>query len=265
MTKYCFVLISLCTAGFSAPDTLRQSMDTDQTEPAYKVFYENGFYHEAIELLRTKIAERPDTVNSDYFTYLAFCYTASGQQDSAIDAFCTILDNDSAFFLDTITTSPKILHVFTDAQTQWSARRSSPDRSSLPVALLEPLPSKAANPVEVSVDTALGPSLGPELKTTGWRYFAFACIPGGAGQFYNHHPIRGSVLLALQAIGLAVGYWSYQKRGDYYDAQYGWGDWNRNEYEKYSDFSKAGFGVFITAYAFSVADCIIHIRKTRRR
>lgn len=265
MIKYCFVLISLCTAGFSAPDTLRQSMGTDETEPAYKVFYENGFYHEAIELLRTKIAERPDTVNSDYFSYLAFCYTASGQQDSAINAFCTIFDCDSAFYLDTVTTSPKILHVFTDAQAQWHARKSSQDTSSTTVALLEPLPSRGTTPLEVSAYTAPVPSSEPELKTIGWRCFAFACIPGGAGQFYTHHPIRGSVLLALQAIGFAVGYWAYQKRGDYYDAQHGWGDWNRNEYEKYSDFSKAGFGIFISAYAVSAADFIIHIRKTRRR
>ena len=265
MIKYCFVFISLCTAGLSAPDTLRQSMDTDETEPAYKVFYENGFYLEAIELLRTKIAERPDTVNLDYLEYLAFCYAASGRQDSAIDVFNTILDCDSAFYLDTVTTSPKILRVLTDAKAQWRARKSSPDRSSSPVALLKPLPSKVTTPLKDSADTASVPSLGPEPKSIDWKGYIFACAPGGAGQFHSHHPVRGSVLLALQALGFAGGYWAYQKRGDYYDAQHGLGDWNRYEYEKYSGFSMAGFGVFISAYVVSVADGLIAIGKIRHQ
>jgi tetratricopeptide (TPR) repeat protein len=267
MIKYFFAAISLCTAGLSAPDTLRQSMDTDETEPAYKVFYENGFYPEAIELLRAKIEERPDTVNLDYLAYLAFCYAASGRQDSAIDVFNKILDCDSAFYLDTVTTSPKILRVLTDAQDQWRARKSSPDHSSSPAVLLEPLPSKGATPLGVSADTAPAPvpSLGPELKPIGWRGYVYACVPGGAGQFHSQHPIRGSVLLALQAIGFAGGYWAYQKRGDYYDAQHGWGDWNRYEYEKYSGFSMAGFGVFISAYVVSVADGLITIGKSRHQ
>jgi tetratricopeptide (TPR) repeat protein len=264
MMKRLLITVCLCAGVYSAPDTLRQAIDTGNAEPAYKVFYENGFYREAIELLRAKIAERPDTVNPDYCTYLAFCYIASGRQDSAIDIFITLLNSDSAFYLDTVTTSPKIIQVFTDSRTQWRDRKAMPDQPSSPTEATGEKPTDTAVPQSVTRDTVPASVLlqPAEPRPMDWGGYAIACAPGGAGQFYHHRPVHGGVFLALQVIGLAVGYWAFNKRDDFYDSQYGWGDWNRHEYERYSDFSKAGFCIFIGAYIVSTAECIIHIRAT---
>jgi hypothetical protein len=104
----------------------------------------------------------------------------------------------------------------------------------------------------------------PAPERNGWYRYPLYCLPGGSGQFYNHHPVRGTLYLALQVIGIAGGYWALHKRDNVWDARYGRGDFNRLEWDKYSREAKSGFGFTLTIYAIGVADCIIDNWKYNR-
>jgi hypothetical protein len=257
------LLIALCVTVYPAPDTLRQSMGDEQEEPAYKVFYENGFYTAAIELLQSRIRERPDTVNVEYLTYLAFCYTATGRQDSARRIFLKILDRDSTFYLDTIAISPKIVSVFDSARSIRGMRHAAEvvDAPSVSIPALTPADTV---PPGAAPDGA-APGLTAHLPSAHWIRFGIACVPGGVGQFQDRHPFRGVLLLSLQALGCGVGFWAYYTRKDHYDPSYGWWERNRNNYQNHTNLSIAGFTLFISAYAISTADGVIFNWKNRRK
>ena len=245
-------------AACAEPDTLRQPADSGAAEPAYKVFYENGFYTEAMELLRSKIKEHPESTNIDYLTYIAFCYAASGRPDSASTTFSSILDLDSAFYLDTITTSPKILSTFQNTRSIWRNRHPQSTQPADSVHPAKPLVSIPAQPPVPVV----APKPAPLQRD--WYRYALFCLPAGAGQFYNRQPVRGILFLALQAVGAIGGYWALEKRDGVWDAHYGLGESNRPSWEKYSTMAKTGFSVSLTFYAFSIADCIIDNMKHDR-
>jgi hypothetical protein len=227
------------------------------------VLYENGFYKEAIELLYTKIKERPDSLNLEYLQYLAFCYIAGNEPDSASAVIVKILDADSSFFPDTIATSPKILRAFSDARNL----RRAPHRPEPPPSAADtvPQPSPLAAAAAVPSPRAVPEHLFSQKASlpSDWRRYMLYCMPGGTGQFYRHYPGRGVMALALQAMGLAAGYWAYGKREDAYDSNYGWNSGNREEYIKYSRLSLAGFCIFLTAYAISVSENFIRLNDSR--
>jgi TM2 domain-containing membrane protein YozV len=96
-----------------------------------------------------------------------------------------------------------------------------------------------------------------------WLRYALFCLPGGAGQFYNRRPIRAGLLLALQAAGVAGTFIALQKRDAVWDPRYGRGDFNRGDWERYSNLAKTGFSLTLSIYTVGVADCIIDDWKKR--
>jgi hypothetical protein len=259
MMRIQLLITFLYVAVWAAPGTLRQPVDSGAGESKYKELYENGFYDEAIALLQSKIRERPESTDIESFSYLAFCYIVSGRPDSAAPVFTRILDADSSFSLDTISISPKILEGFQSARERWRMRHAQSIKPADTVASKAPV----AVPVQIPAIPAIVP-LAPAPVRDDWYRYALYAMPGGTGQFYNRHPVRGTVFLVLEAIGIVGAYWAFEKKEAVWDSNHGLDDSNRHTWERYSTMAKAGVGFSLTIYAIGVADCIIDNGKTNR-
>lgn len=259
-TAVLFTFIYLSIIG--AADSLRQPLEFDTLEPAYKVFYENGFYDEAIELLRSKIKTPLSPADSELIKYKAYCFIGSGKNDSAIAAFFTLLNIDSSFYLDPVLTSPKIIAVYNEAIAKWKKNKDIAE------AKLTQFPEKQSGVtgnqnIEKNVSELLivgSDVLMPHFNST-WYQYPLCVLPGGVNQFYKKRAVYGAVTLALQTAGVLVAYGCYKKRDSHYDEKYGWYDGNRGDYIRYGVISKIGLGTFAITYTLSVIDNFLHMKK----
>jgi hypothetical protein len=249
----------LCMTLAWGADTLTATgaIAVPDSGPAYKALYENGFYSQAIEYLSDKIKNSPDSLKQEYYRYLAFSYIATERIVEARALFMEMLVSDSAFKLDPVRTSPKIYEVFRAALAQWQKQHQASHADSIPAA-----------PLAVRDTSAhLAPhATGPKRPDLEWVYIPVSLLPGGAGQFYNRAPLKGAVLLGVQAACLGFTAWSYQKKNDSYSDRFGWYQGNRNQYETYLRLAQAGVVSFTISYFYGVIDALIfHKKQTRTR
>jgi hypothetical protein len=89
--------------------------------------YEQGSYLSSEVEARRLLENRslPDSIRVRVEQYLAFSLVAQAKNAGAVDHFITILRIDSAFVLDPILTSPKILSVFGEARKQFGILKLS--------------------------------------------------------------------------------------------------------------------------------------------
>ena len=71
-------------------------------EPVYKVFFESGYYSQALDYIETRLPSVPDSQWVDHQKYRAFCLIVLGMRDSAVQVFELLLDRDRDFELDPI-------------------------------------------------------------------------------------------------------------------------------------------------------------------
>jgi tetratricopeptide (TPR) repeat protein len=195
--------------------------------PPYKTLYEEGLYDEAISLIQDSLTS--DTLNiKQLLFFLASCYIARGDRDNGAMTFKRLIKIDPGFQLDTILTPPKILEIFKTVRAQEPA---------LQVKTLRPDPRPS-------------PLLSIPL----------GFVPGGAGQFYHREPKKGALLLAAQAASIAVFVWAGWKRDGCYKSGpqgYGWYEGNEAAYNRYTNYARIGFGIFVGSYTVGVIDYFI--------
>jgi tetratricopeptide (TPR) repeat protein len=243
-----------------------------ESEPAYKVLYEQGFYEDAINLLDSIIAQ--DTVeNQELLFYLASSYIARGNLEAGGTVFERILDNDPDFQLDTLFTPPKILAVFHDVRFHRASHTEMADTSTItqdstatvadtvtPTISSDNIDTAAVEPTAALTVDTVRTGLHPVLE------YSVGLLPGGVGQFYQRKPYTGVLLFAAQVTSIVGCVWSARKREMYYDGPpngYGWYDKNRAEYNRYTNYNRLGVGVIIGSYTYGLIDYFWGVRKKR--
>jgi hypothetical protein len=245
LTALCVFLLAAAGGAQTGGEVVPASPE----EPVYKVFFESGYYTQALDYIEARLPEVPDSQWVDLQKYRAFCLIVLDRQDQATEAFVSILDRDPGFGLDPIYTSPKIFEVFHTARGQWQA--AHPDTTRM---------APAVDSVRtVAPDTAAADSLSPLVYRT-----PLYLLPGGAGQFHNGQRLKGWVLLGTQVACLAASIVSYAQRHDRYDPQYGWYEGNRDAYEDYTLAYRVEFGTFLAAYLYGVVDAFVVGRRGGR-
>ncbi|HON09327.1 MAG TPA: hypothetical protein PLE24_00560 [Chitinispirillaceae bacterium] len=240
-------------------------------EPAYKVLYESGFYEQAIELLQTKIKAVPDSADMEYLKYLAFCFTAIEQKDSAEVVFLRLLGIDKSFYLDTILTSPIILDVFNSAKEKLALSNDSTGNMAVTEDSLKEdsdtfVQAEAVLQVHSgSIAAEVSDTSGVVLTTRNdWYNIPLCFVPLGITQFQYHKPVRGILFSVLQVAGIGAGIWAYHKMKNSYNPEYGWYSGNRSEYERYSLICRTSMLMFTGVYAGTVADGLVLNLKSRK-
>jgi hypothetical protein len=225
--------------------------------PRYQLLYEEGFYTEAIAVLDSLITE--DAVFSPEHHYaLAACYIARGDRDSGATVFERMFNSDSTYLLDTLLTPPKIRAVFLDVQ-----RRRTAQRSDSVVATAE----KKSTQYLVGMDVADNTLTSADTLTVKVAPPFFQRIAGvfpcGIGAFYQRKPVHG-VLIALTQLGAVAGcVWAYQTREKLYHERYGWYHGNKEVYNRYTNYTRGGAGIFIGSYAFGILDYYLTMHRRR--
>ncbi|NLP03605.1 MAG: tetratricopeptide repeat protein [Fibrobacter sp.] len=266
------LLLIICLFTVSLGDDLPpEGFQETGEEPAYKVLYESGFYEQAIELLQTKIKAVPDSADMEYLKYLAFCFTATEQKDSAEAVFLRLLDIDKGFYLDTILTSPKILDVFMSAEEKLALYNDFTGSMAVTEDSLKENSDtsvQAEAGLQVQSDSAaaeVNDTSGEVLKTRNdWYSIPLCFVPLGVTQIQYHKPVRGILFSVLQVAGIGAGIWAYHKMKNSYDPEYGWYSGNRSEYERYSLICRTSMLIFTGVYAGTVADGLVLNLKSRK-
>ncbi|MBL8029204.1 MAG: hypothetical protein JNL74_22475, partial [Fibrobacteres bacterium] len=154
---------------------------------------------------------------------LAFSYILNGNRKLAEDVFNRMLNANSGFTLDPILTSPKIYEVFSEVRQQWLMSYNSLEKE----------------------------------KRLTLRYRAAyhaRVLPFGTGQFINGSRKKGLIFSLLQAGAIGGSIWSYKMLDASKHPDYGWYDGNREEKERYTNLTRVQFGIFASAYIWSVID-----------
>ncbi|MBF8297008.1 MAG: hypothetical protein HW389_3553, partial [Bacteroidetes bacterium] len=161
----------------------------DSTLAVIQTLYEKGSYLSAEVESRRLLDNRSLRTSSRVAAeeYLAFCLVAQNNNTSAADHFLEILALDSAYVLDPILTSPKILAVFNQAKRQQGALKRSGEKPRL-----EPAGS-AVNPAGVSFRTLIFP---------GWE------------QLHQGRTTKGYILLGAGVLTLGSTVYFDVKRRD---------------------------------------------------
>lgn len=206
----------------------------DSTLAVIQTLYEKGSYLSAEVESRRLLDNRSLRTSSRIAAeqYLAFCLVAQNNNMSAADHFLEILALDSAYTLDPILTSPKILSVFEQVKQQRSVLKPSGGKPRL-----EPL-GATANPSGVSYRTLIFP---------GWE------------QLYQGRTLKGYVLLGAGVLSLGSTAYFDVKRRDA-RSQYLGADSPElasSRYDLYSKYHKAEYyagATFILLYLYSQFD-----------
>jgi tetratricopeptide (TPR) repeat protein len=244
--------------------TSAEDATTTASEPAYQLLYEQGFYQDAITLLDSLI-DLDTAVNFERHYYLAASYIARGDRDSGAAVFAQMFEYDSLYQLDTLFTPPKILEVFQEVQKQRltsSAPSSAVEQTEVPspVSVQNDSTSFAVSDtgrLTVSYDS-ISTGVHPVLR------ISIGVLPGGIGAFYQKKPLRGALVLAAQVAAVAGSIWAYRTRQTYWSETYGWmpGE-NDAAYNRYTNYARVGYAVFIGSYTFSIIDYFTTIKKRR--
>lgn len=258
MTGALLAIVLLASVAPAAEDE-RQLVASQEDEPAYKVLFESGYYEEAVEYLRG-VSDSSDTNWRERQTYLAFSLIMTGQRDSAIGVFTSILWRDSTYKLDPIMTSPKLFKVYHMARSRWEKNREPVDSSSTASPPPDTTAQQSDSPPTPEVSTN---NVVPTVPRDWYRVPMYAVPP--AGQFYNRRIPKGIALLLLQTGGIAASVWAHNKRWEYYqDPGCGWCEENLEENRRYSALQRSGFAIFALSYLYGVVDAAVDGRRQRR-
>lgn len=159
----------------------------DSTLQAIDTLFTNGSYLSS-ELEARRLLEMPgisDSIKAQAEKYVAFSLVAQGKNDEATEHFISAMKYDSAFSLDPVLTSPKIMSVYRDAREQFRLRQ------------LERPPKKEESLHEIQN----GPSFRA-LLFPGWE------------QIHQGKNVKGYALLGAGAVSLASTLYFDQVRKD---------------------------------------------------
>ena len=247
-----FHLLVLTVAGVSLAQEQAGEM------PQYRRLYEQGYYREAIGLLKER-EEQQGFADASMLQYRAFCEILLGNHAVAESLFCVLLDRDTLFSLDPVLTSPRLFEVYAHARLTWNARR----REAGP-----PEGYAVAPPDSV----AKGPTAGAEHAAQGMRPsghavlpVALRLLPAGVGQVLNQRPLWGVVSGALQLGALGTSVALYRYRSSLYDDQWGIHDGNRERYLRVTRGYRGGLYLAVSAFAASVVQAQVDYRQNRIR
>lgn len=169
---YTLILAVLLAAAASA-----QPAAVDSLYSAARHAYDDGEFEQAeLAALRglREAAELDDLARMRFHVILGFVYVARDQREPALQEFTQVIAVNPAFELDPVQTSPKILHVFKEAKSDYMLRvASEPAIFRMPQA-----------------DVRLSAS---------WR----SLLLPGWGQFYKQQGNKGAAFMAAQAVALA--------------------------------------------------------------
>jgi len=227
------VLLFLGTQVILAQTTAR----VDSVVALVQELYEQGSYLSSEVEARRLLENRslPDSMRVRAEQYLAFSLVAQAKNAGAIDHFVTILKIDSAFVLDPILTSPKILTVFGEARKQYGTLKISEHSPFHPV---QRLPDHG-----VTFRTILFP---------GWE------------QIYQGRPVKGYSLIGAGILSLgATVFFDRERRSakeDYLAANTP--DLATSKYTRYNNNYKAEYyslAAFLAIYVYSQFDAFFDL------
>ena len=227
-------LLSLLVAG-----TLRAqpSARADSLVALVRGLYDQGSYLSSEVEARRLLDNRslPDSVRIRVEQYLAFSLVAQAKNAAAVDHFVTILRIDSAFVLDPILTSPKILSVFSEARRQYREWKLS-DRSHL--QLEQRVPDHS-----VSFRTILFP---------GWE------------QVYQGRPVKGYSLVGAGVLSLGAFVFLDRERRSAQDEYLSAStpELAASKYTRYNNYHKAEYyslAAFVAIYIYSQFDAFFDL------
>ncbi|MFA6549547.1 MAG: hypothetical protein WCT39_06445 [Candidatus Margulisiibacteriota bacterium] len=252
MKVFSFIILIFIGTAFSQ-DTVSKaelttqvsSSDTD-TAYNYKNLYENGFYEDAIRILEAALNKNEKNMSEEPLQILAFSYIIVGRRNDAFSIFKKILVYNPDFTLDPILTPPRFYELFHEARSEWFA---SPEGQTI-------LLKKKAK--EDSLKTEMMKNMLSSLRKIDYPGIVFSILPGGAGQFYHKEPIKGSVIFLIQAAALGACIWSYNKREDIKDPQFGWTPENLEANDRYVKYMRVELSIFSIAWIYGIVDAFTY-------
>jgi tetratricopeptide (TPR) repeat protein len=258
--KIAITLLFLCSFLFADENAIVKRPKMDKSLTTYQYYYENGYYNEAIQYIKDAIHKPAEISDSSLLKYMAYCYCASGRNDSAKQVFKVLLSVDSVFRLDSITTPPKILNVFNDAYKERFDSLAVLKAELGNKRVINQLYALNSSTVRIADDS--GKCV--HLKHAKHSYI-LSVAPLGVSQFVDARPVSGSIYAFFQVTGALGAYWAYNKREDTYSKQFGWYNGNRRKYERYQTISYVAFSVCVSSYTLSLIDNIVHVYKYRKQ
>lgn len=237
-----FLFLAGCLASLHSQDTVSEPVQSNPSDPAYKVLFESGLYQETIELLESSMAGSPEGLQGDYVRYLAYSYILTGAKDRAVTLFQRMLTQDPDFSLDPIRTSPKLFEVFHRARAEWLG--SGAGR----------LAQLRKREVQDSLKALQAARMAEALR---WRFSPLDLSPGGAGQFRRGRTTRGRVWLGIQGALLTGSILAYAKRRTYWDDRTGWDAARADDNRFYTNLYRVQFGLFGLAWAAGIGDLFL--------
>ncbi len=250
--KSIFIAFFLILCMLALNNAAAEERASVAAEPLYKTLYEEGFYDEAISMIKDSLLH--DTSNAKkLLIYMASCYIASNKREAGAAVFDRLLKADPYFQLDTLLTPPKIIKVFKAVKSQYKAKADTSHIINLISMSYKSLTSDSnvnsfhSNTKDMKIDQRL---LKPLQISLG-------LLPGGAGQFYHKEHLKGLALLTVQATAASIFIWSGWKKNKHYESGlqgHGWYEGNKAINERYTNYARIGFCIFIGSYAYSVTD-----------
>lgn len=185
----------------------------------------------ALKALKKKEGFSPEEL-LDIHKYLAFCYIALGERESAVEEFMEVLEINPKYRFPRQLTSPKIMGIFEEALQNFK---------QLQELKKEPPPEATSHfKIEASKKSLIFP---------------------GRGQLYKGQTQKGYLFIGAEALSitaLAVFQWQYQKAHDDYRNAVSPDD-IKDKYKIYNNFYKLrNFSAAAAAaiYIYSYIDCL---------
>ena len=242
MKKAVLCLLIASFVGFLHPAFGQTTVSTDSAIVAVKSLYDGGSFISAELQARRMLEDKTisDSARIQFEKYVAFSLVAQNKNESAIEHFINVLKLDSAFTLDPVLTSPKILSVFQTAKGEFTATNISQ--------------RPAENQTE-PVGNRYGRSGAPTFR---------AMIFPGWDQLYRGDRGKGYVLLGIGVVSavssIASDLLRRNARTDYLNA--GTPALASSRYKTYNAYYKTevySVSVFVLAYAYSELDSFLNL------
>jgi hypothetical protein len=231
------VIVCLVSLPVAGPLRAQSTARVDSIVALVRGLFEQGSYLSSEVEARRLLENRslPDSMRVRAEQYLAFSLVAQAKNAGAVDHFIAILRIDSAFVLDPILTSPKILSVFGEARKQYGTLKLSERSSHQP---LQRIPDYG-----VTFRTVLFP---------GWE------------QAYQGRPVKGYSLIGAGILALgATIYFDRERRSakeEYLAASTP--ELATSRYTRYNNNFKAEYyslGAFLAFYVYSQFDAFLDL------
>ena len=153
--------------------------------------------------------------------YLVLALYGSGQKDEAVNEFRALKTLAPSFAFDPDEVLPETMEFFAKRQAELGPQKPEPAKPDAPTADPTPPANGTTDPIVVNPDAPrdIKPAADAEVtQEKRWRWYYLA--PLGIGQFLAGSPVRGAILLVLEA-GFAalniVGYVLYSREFIYGD------------------------------------------------